>query len=579
MHSVLPTIPSPESEQSDVAKIVSSQTQRQITSISLSTPVCLLLALILPVFAIAPLFYPGYIQTHSGFVPLWNAVDLRANLGDLSWMPHIATSFDPFRSDGLLPYYLAGLLPLTPVSAVKLVMGLGWLLGSVGMFLWLKSWLGNPGALVAALVYTYLPHQITTVYVRGAWGESLFWGLLPWAILAATYLVTSPKVILLPLAAFFWLWLGLSQLGLTIWALLLVIALLLVVHRPQAALPILSALLGVAAAIAVYLFLSPYPLFTPAIAPFTDHFLYPFQLVSAYWGFGHSRLGWNDGLSLQIGLAAIGLAVIGVFLWQRNQPSELEEVSRTDRRLIFFLSAAIILTLLQFSPTAFLWNLPPGYSLSNTLTYPWQLLGLVGLCLSILAGAALWLDLQLRRLPLLGAIIIIVILSVYPYLLPQFVQLDSRLTSPPQAELGDAQLMLLSHNFSVLTSGHTVGLERGQTSIPLALHGPLQANNILVLNVVWQPLQPFADDLKVFVHLVDSNDNVLAQFDGRPQEGTHPTSRWISGEIINDAYPILVPPDAPPGPYRVFIGLYNQTTLQRLPVPTDSAGRVILDVQ
>ena len=33
------------------------------------------------------------------------------------------------------------------------------------------------------------------------------------------------------------------------------------------------------------------------------------------------------------------------------------------------------------------------------------------------------------------------------------------------------------------------------------------------------------------------------------------------------------------GPYRAFIGLYNETTGQRLPVPTDVAGRVILDVR
>ncbi|MBI1876695.1 MAG: hypothetical protein HYR94_00365 [Chloroflexi bacterium] len=141
------------------------------------------LSLALAIFAIAPLFYPGSIQTHSGFVPLWNVADLRANLGNWRWLPHVATSFDPLRSDGLWPYYLAGILPFEPLVAIKMVLGLGWLLGSAGMFLWLKNWLGQPGALVAALIYTYLPHQITTVYVRGAWGEAFFWGLLPWALL------------------------------------------------------------------------------------------------------------------------------------------------------------------------------------------------------------------------------------------------------------------------------------------------------------------------------------------------------------------------------------------------------------
>ena len=109
-----------------------------------------------------------------------------------------------------MPYYLAALLPLSPTAAIKFIVGFGWVLGGLGIFLWLKSWLGEAGALVAGVVYIYLPYQIVNAYVRGAWGETLFWGLLPWAILAATYLVTTPKIALIPLAALFWLALGLS---------------------------------------------------------------------------------------------------------------------------------------------------------------------------------------------------------------------------------------------------------------------------------------------------------------------------------------------------------------------------------
>ncbi len=584
MGTPLPVAQPSDPKQDNISGATASSASPQITLTELSTGVSLLLVLVLSVFAVAPLFYPGYMQTHSGFIPLWNVVDLRAGLGDLTWLPHIATQFDPLRSTGLLPYYLAGFSPLSPAASVKLIMGISWLMGGVGVFLWLKSWVGNSGALVAALVYTYLPYQIVNVYVRGAWGEALFWGLLPWAILAATYLVTSPKMMLLPIAALFWLALGLSRLGLTIWALLLISILLLVVHQPQALRPVLSALLGTIMAIAVYLLLPPHTLFVSTSSRFTDHFLYPFQLISAYWGFGPSRPGSGDGLSLQVGLAALGLAILGVYLWQGGRsklPTEANPVSRTDRRLIFFVSAAVILGLLQFSITAFLWHVPiwPGYTLSDTLTFPWQLLGFIGLCLSVLAGAALWLDRQLTQLPLLAAIIMIIILSVYSYLLPQFIQLDSYPTSAPQAELGNGQLALLNTDFTVSSPGQTAGFESGQTVIPLAVHGSLQANEVLLLNVTWQPLQIFEDDLKVFVHLVDSNDRVLAQFDGHPMEGVYPTSQWTPGETIEDTYPLLLPADPPTGPYRAFIGLYDEASLARLPVSTDSAGRVIVDVR
>jgi hypothetical protein len=551
-----------------------SDLSRVRVKFQLSNLAAFVLALILPIFAVAPLFYPGYIQTHSGFVPLWNVADWSANLG---WVPHLVTHFDPLRSDGLLPYYLAGALPFSPVVGVKVVTGIGWLLGSVGMFLWLKSWLGNPGALVAALVHTYLPYQIATVYVRGAWGEALFWGLLPWALLTVTYLVTSPKSPVFIIAIVFWLLSGLSQLGLTIWAFIFIVLLLLIIHLRQSLWPILAAFLGTATALSLTM-----SLVAPITSPisFADHFLYPFQLFSARWGFGVSQPGWDDGLSLQLGLAAVGLTIVTVVLWQRSD-SLAQHVSRTDRRLIFFLAAAIILTVLTLGVAAFWWRLPiwPGLTLAHTLTYPWQLLGLAGLCLAILAGAALWLDEQLTRLPLFAAIIIFIVLSSYTYLSPQFIQPARYVDSPPQAELGNAQVTLVDHSFSVLTGGHTAGFNRGQIAIPLAIHGPLQANDVLRVNVIWHPLQTLIQNFKVFVHLVDPAGNVIAQYDGHPQSGQYPTAHWIPGELIEDAYPILFPADAPPGPYRVFLGLYDEATLTRLSVFTDSEGRVILNVE
>jgi hypothetical protein len=568
---------------------------------------CLVLALILPVFAIAPLFYPGYIQTHSGFVPIWNVVDLRAN-GPWNWTPQIAVNFDPLRSDGLLPYYLVNLLPLEPVTAIKVVLGLGWLLGSAGMFFWLRHWLSHPGALVAALAYTYLPYHIATVYVRGAWGEALFWGLLPWAIFFSQQYHevnnsssntehaaegTPPGVrkratpstsylLRIALILFIWLLLGLSQLGLTIWALVFVTLLLLILNTRQSLWPIIASILGTFLAAVVSFLLSAR--FSSPLAPssphFSDHFLYPFQLLSAFWGFGPSRAGWDDGLSLQLGLAAIGLTILSMTLWQRNGSGELS-ISRTDRRLVFFITAALVCVLLQFGFSHLLWRVPllPSFTLADTLTYPWQLLGLAGLCLAVLAGCALWLDDQLTRLPLFGAIIILVILSSYSYLEPQFIQMDLDVMDGPEAQLGSTQLALLAHSFSTITNGNTAGVESGPTRISLAAHGPLHANEMLEVNVTWQPLQPFAEDWKVFVHLVDADGKILAQFDGQPLAGDYPTSHWIPGELIKDTYPLGFPAAASPGPYRVFLGLYNEATGERLPVLGDVEGKVVLDVE
>lgn len=552
------------------------------------------LSLTLSIFAIAPLFYPGYMQTHTGFAPLWNVADLRANLGNWRWLPHIATSFDPLRSDGLGLYYLAAILPLDPEAAIKGVVGLGWLLGNAGMFLWLKHWLGRPGALVAALVYTYLPHQIATVYVRGAWGEAFFWGMLPWAIFVAVEVERRRgeeqrsrgagegnqrlSLVLLLLTALIWFILGLSQLGLMLWAFIFVTLFLVMIYSRRAIQTILMAGFGGAVlAILTTLAISAAAT-TPSLsaANFFDHFLYPFQLFSAYWGFGSSRPGWNDSMSFQLGLAAVGLALLSLILWQQRLRTH-----RTDRRLIFFSCAGLIFILLQFGWSEPLWHLPSlfGYTLAGTLTYPWQLLGLTGLCLAVLAGASLWLDEQLTRLPLFSSIIILVILSSYRYLSPQLIQIEPEMQHGPEVLLGANQLALLSHSFSAEISGNTAGLELEPTTIPLTAHGPLYADEVLRLNVTWQPLQIFPEDWKVFVHLVDANGHVLAQFDGQPLVGTYPTSRWIPGERIEDSYALRFPSPVPPGPYQIFLGLYNETSGARLPVPSDNEGRVTLDVE
>ncbi|MBI1876694.1 MAG: hypothetical protein HYR94_00360 [Chloroflexi bacterium] len=118
-------------------------------------------------------------------------------------------------------------------------------------------------------------------------------------------------------------------------------------------------------------------------------------------------------MSFQLGLAAIGLAFLGIILWQQHK-----QISPTDRRLVFFSGAVVVIIVLQFGLIEPLWRLPllPGYTLASSLTYPWQLLGLAGLCLAVLAGAGVWLDEQLTRLPLFSSIIILIILSSYSYL-------------------------------------------------------------------------------------------------------------------------------------------------------------------
>ncbi len=153
-----------------------------------------LLAWLLPVFAWAPLAYPGYPELHNGFLPVFNLVDFWTHWGEWGWMPLIGRPFDLWRGEGSLPYALAALFQLAgmaPGGAIKLTLAAGLVAGSAGMYRWARSRLGPWPALIAALAYVYWPMGLAQVLVRGALAEVVLLGLLPWVLQAAESLCSD----------------------------------------------------------------------------------------------------------------------------------------------------------------------------------------------------------------------------------------------------------------------------------------------------------------------------------------------------------------------------------------------------
>jgi 4-amino-4-deoxy-L-arabinose transferase-like glycosyltransferase len=98
------------------------------------------------------------------------------------------------------------------------------------------------------------------------------------------------------------------------------------------------------------------------------------------------------------------------------------------------------------------------------------------------------------------------------------------------------------------------------------------AGETLTVTLQWETLAAPRRDYKVFVHLLLPPDAVWAQRDAMPQDGARPTSTWVRGERFEDRYSLVVPPTAPPGLYRVEIGLYDPETGARLMVELSDAG-------
>jgi len=96
----------------------------------------------------------------------------------------------------------------------------------------------------------------------------------------------------------------------------------------------------------------------------------------------------------------------------------------------------------------------------------------------------------------------------------------------------------------------------------------------LPLTLYWQGLAPITEDYQVFVHLVDERGQQVAGYDKAPVDGWWPTSQWEPGHIFDDAYPLALPADLPPGRYELRAGLYRLSDFYRLPL-SGPPGQVI----
>lgn len=94
----------------------------------------------------------------------------------------------------------------------------------------------------------------------------------------------------------------------------------------------------------------------------------------------------------------------------------------------------------------------------------------------------------------------------------------------------------------------------------------VQPGQNLPLTLHWQARQSVDSDYKVFLHLFDETGALWAQVDSPPALGGYPTSEWAPGEVVADRVRLPIGADVPPGVYRLFTGMYDEATGERLPL-------------
>src|SRR6185503_6464442 len=94
----------------------------------------------------------------------------------------------------------------------------------------------------------------------------------------------------------------------------------------------------------------------------------------------------------------------------------------------------------------------------------------------------------------------------------------------------------------------------------------LKSGDTLTARLYWRAEAEFDQNYTAFVHLIGPDGLLYGQVDQFPGAGEFPTTGWLPGEYITDAYTVPSAANAPPGDYHLEIGLYNPDTGQRLPV-------------
>ena len=98
----------------------------------------------------------------------------------------------------------------------------------------------------------------------------------------------------------------------------------------------------------------------------------------------------------------------------------------------------------------------------------------------------------------------------------------------------------------------------GPITLEQVATGPAQVGRDLTVVLYWQAASPVNGRYTVFTHLLGPDGRLVAQQDNWPVTGLAPTDTWQPETPIRDPYTLTIPVGAPPGEYRLVVGLYDE---------------------
>lgn len=394
-----------------------------------------LIGLILTTSLLWPLFTAPYF-THHDDVQVIRIYEMHQCIKDLQipcrWVPHLGGlyGYPLFNFYAPLPYYVGEIVYLLTGSlllAAKALFAIS-LLGAFVLMFYLgrKLW-GDLGGLISGVFYSFAPYHGVDLYVRGAVGE--LWALMffPGILWALIKLYEAPQiknVLLLGLM----LALMVTSHNLSAMIFLPVVAIVALVLFWMKRQP--RFLIGVGQALIVGLLLSSFywlPMLveknlvhvdttTYGYFSYTEHFKgFKKLFLERFWGWGSSIReipgGEKEQISFQIGIVHLIVWLLALWvgwrLWRRD---------RNKAVWIGLSTLMILVSVFMINPRSeFIWRL---VSPLKYLQFPWRLLMLTILFISLSAGAVVLLSKKWTKL-VVGVLIAAVVVANFGYFRPE----------------------------------------------------------------------------------------------------------------------------------------------------------------
>jgi hypothetical protein len=266
-------------------------------------------------------------------------------------------------------------------------------------------------ALIAALLYVFIPYRLVDMYVRAALAETMLMVWFPWVFLAFDRLLVRGMapgwagrllIAALTLAALLLTHVMAILAFPPLLGIFLLFRLWMLRHSPRLTKRIaLATTAGIAALLLAAVFIVPLlaegPLlnqetFVQDTYSYERHWVYWGQFFSPFWGYGYSDdpVGANDGMGFQVGLLPWLLLISGGYLLLRRGRE-----SRFWRTMLLFLLITTLTVLFGMTPAAApLWA---ALSPLSIIQFPWRLLALSSFTISALGGFVLWRLLRLSE--------------------------------------------------------------------------------------------------------------------------------------------------------------------------------------